>query len=183
MKAVLLALFFGLLLLVAVSVGLNRALTESRVSLLLGTFATLLAVLVPVHLWTPADLGFLPPALVAPIWWVDLGFAVFLFAVGFFGGVAQLYNLAERGLSLRILIDILESKSGSMTPHDIVASYGAGRGMVWMYDKRLAGLVTAGLVRVADEDIVLTAKGRRIASVFDWLHVVTRVHPSKGAKS
>src|SRR6187549_3904342 len=109
MKAILIAALFGLLLFGACSIALRYAVTTRRARLLTVLFLGALALLVLVHLATPENLGFLPSAWVAPYALVDLGFCVFLFTVGFLGGLLQLYNLTDRGLSLRMLIDILES--------------------------------------------------------------------------
>jgi hypothetical protein len=175
MKSILLALFFGVLLLAIATVSFNRIQAENKARLLLWVFAVLLAVLVLAHLCTPAGLGFLPYGMVMPIWWVDLGFSVFLFASGFFGGVLQLYNLADRGLSLRILIDVLEAPGGSLTLDDVMTDYGGGRGIAWMYDKRISGMAATGLVRLDDSDVVLTDRGRRVAAIFARLQDFVRV--------
>ncbi len=179
MKAVLLALLCGLLLVVAASIAFNRTETKSRARRLLKTYLVVLVALIVVHLSTPADLGFLPPALVTPIEWVDLGFAVFLFSAGFFGGVLQLYNLADRGFSLRILIDILQSPCAGLTPGEVMTDYSAGHGIPWMYQKRVDGMTATGLAHVANGDLVLTPKGRRIAQIFAWLQDFARVQPQK----
>jgi hypothetical protein len=179
MKAVLLALLCGLLLFVAASIAFKLTETGSRARLLLKVYLAVLVVLIVVHLSTPADLGFLPSALVTPIEWVDLGFAVFLFAAGFFGGVLQLYNLADRGFSLRILIDILQSSRAGLTPGEVMTDYSAGHGIPWMYQKRLDGMTAAGLVHVTNGNAVLTPKGRRIAEFFAWLQDFARVQPQQ----
>jgi hypothetical protein len=100
-------------------------------------FLSVLPVLLAVHLLTPPDLGFLPAKLVMPMAWIDIAFAEFLYSVGFFGEILQLYNLTDRGFSLRILIDILEAPCGTTRLDDVMQGYGAGRGIAWMYAKRL----------------------------------------------
>jgi hypothetical protein len=169
MKAILLATLFGLLLFSAASIGLRYAETTRRARLLTLLFLGALALLVLVHLATPEDLGFLPSAWVAPYAWVDLGFCVFLFTVGFAGGLLQLYNLADRGLSLRILIDILESRGGALSAEAIVGAYGGGQGIVWMYQKRLDDMLAADLIEVDGDVVCLSAKGRQTARLFDNL--------------
>jgi hypothetical protein len=139
---------------------------------------SVLPVLLAVHLLTPPDLGFLPAGLVMPITWVDIAFAVFLYSVGFFGGILQLYNLADRGFSLRILIDILEAPPQAMRLDDVMQGYGAGRGIAWMYAKRLEHMQSAGLAKVEAESVVLTPKGRRVAKVFTWLREFAHVAPT-----
>src|SRR5262249_52460846 len=116
--------------------------------------------------------------LVIPIAWIDVAFAVFLYSVGFFGGILQLYNLADRGFSLRILIDILEAPSQVMSLDDVMQGYSAGRGIAWMYDKRLEDMQSAGLVKVDGDSLVLTPKGQHVARLFTWLQEFARVVPT-----
>jgi hypothetical protein len=174
MKAIVVAAFAGLLLFICLSVVL-RAGVARRARAMLVAFLSVLALLVLIHLLTPPDLGFLDPGLVTPIGWIDLAFAVFLYSVGFFGGILQLYNLADRGFSLRILIDILEAPSQEMTLDEVMSGYSSGRGIGWMYAKRLADMLSVGLAKVECENLVLTPKGRRAATVFGRLQEFARV--------
>src|SRR6266540_6418764 len=148
MKAILLAALAELLLFACVSAFLRSGITGRRAGSMLIAFLLVLPVLLAVHLLTPPDLGFLAAQLVMPIAWIDIAFAVFLYSVGFFGGILQLYNLADRGFSLRILIDILEAPSKTMRLDDVMRGYSAGRGIAWMYTKRLDDMQSAGLVKV-----------------------------------
>jgi hypothetical protein len=141
-------------------------------------FLSVLPVLLALHLLTPPDLGFLSATMVMPIAWVDMAFAVFLYSVGFFGGILQLYNLADRGFSLRILIDILEAPSQAMRLDDVMQGYSSGCGIGWMYAKRLEDLQSAGLAKVEGECLVLTPKGQRVAKLFTWLQEFARVAPT-----
>src|SRR5207245_2863608 len=54
-------------------------------------------VFVAVHLWAPPGLGVLPVALAESARALDLAFGLLLFPAGFFGGILQVYNLADRG--------------------------------------------------------------------------------------
>ena len=177
MKAILIAALFGLLLFGACSIGLRYAETTRRAWLLTLLFGCALPLLVLAYLATPEDLGFLPSAWVAPYAWVDLGFCVFLFTVGSSGGLLQLYNLADRGLSLRILIDILESRGGALSAEEIVGAYGGGQGIAWMYQKRLDDMSAASLIEVHGDDVILSAKGRSVARLFDALQKFARAGP------
>ena len=177
MKAILAAALAELLLFVFVSACLRSGMTQRRARMMVGVFVCVLPVLLAIHLLTPPDLGFLSSALVMPIVWVDVAFAVFLYTAGFFGGVLQLYNLADRGLSLRILIDILESPSQANTLDEVVQGYGAGRGIAWMYSTRLEDLESTGLAEVTGEYLVLTRKGRRMAKFFEWMQEFARIAP------
>jgi hypothetical protein len=183
MKAILLAALAELLLFACVSVFLRSGITQRRARLMLIVFLSVLPVLLAVHLPTAPDLGFLPAKLVMPIAWIDIAFAVFLYSVGFFGGILQLYNLADRGFSLRILIDILEAPSQAMRLDDVMQGYSAGRGIAWMYARRLEDMQSAGLAKVDGETLILTPKGQRVAKLFTWLQEFARVAPttSEGA--
>jgi hypothetical protein len=175
MKAILLALAAGALLLVVATWRLRQAADGKGAAKLLTVFLIILPVLAVTHLITPRDLGVLPTTLQIPIPAIDFAFCLFLYTAGFFGGVLQLYNLAERGFSLRILIDILHAPSATMTLDDVMEGYGAGRGIAWMYGKRVDGMRTAGLVVVAGDRMVLTERGHRIARLFSLLQDFARV--------
>jgi hypothetical protein len=121
------------------------------------------------YILTPADLWFLPAAIIEPLSWMDAGFSLFVYAALIFGGVLQLYNLADRGFSLRILIDILEAPTQSMTVDDVMRGYGGGSGISWMFDKRIDGVVQNGLGMRGDGQLKITSKGYSIAAVFGAL--------------
>jgi hypothetical protein len=120
-------------------------------------------------------LGFLPAALLAEPWWLDAIGVEFFFAAAFFGGILQLYNLAERGFSLRILIDLLEARDASADADWVVRNYSGGRGLDWMYRKRISGMVGGGFVILDDDCLLLTPKGRRTATVFTRLRRLSRL--------
>jgi hypothetical protein len=180
MKAILVATMAELLLFAGLSLWLRSGVTHRRARLMLIVFMSVLPGLLAVQLLTPPDLGFLSAELVMPIAWVDIAFSVFLYSVGFFGGILQLYNLADRGFSLRILIDILEAPSQAMNLDDVMQGYSAGRGIAWMYAKRLNDMQSAGLAMVDGECLVLTPKGRRVAMLFTWLQEFARITPKIG---
>jgi len=144
------------------------------------TILYFLSALALAMLWnkTPPDLGFLPSGLMAEPLWLDAGAAQFFFAAAFFGGILQLYNLAERGLSLRILIDLHEADEPVLNVDWILRGYSAGRGIDWMYRKRLAGMLYSGFVVCDQELLVLTAKGRRIAAAFKRLRRLAKLETS-----
>jgi hypothetical protein len=177
MKAILLAALVELLLFACVSACLRLGITQRRARLMLIAFLSLLPVLLAVHVLSPPNLGFLGAELVMPVAWVDVAFAAFLYSVGFFGGILQLYNLADRGFSLRILIDILEAPSHAMSVEDVMDRYSAGRGIAWMYAKRLEDMQSAGLAKVEGASLILTAKGQHVAKIFTWLQEFARVAP------
>jgi hypothetical protein len=180
MKPILVAALAGLLLFVLVSACWRAGITRRRAGSMLVAFLCVLPVLLAIELLTPPDLGFLRPELVMPIGWIDVAFALFLYAAGFFGGILQLYNLADRGFSLRILIDALEAPGQATNLDRIMPGYSAGRGIGWMYDKRLQGIESAGLARIDGNFLVLTAKGRRVAQLFGRLQEFARATPTTG---
>jgi hypothetical protein len=165
MKSIFLAAGFTLALALIVTLTFRASPEARRAGTMLNVFLGLLPVLVVVWTITPDDLGFLPPALLAEPRWFDLAACLFFYAAAFGGGVLQLYNLADRGLSLRILAD-LAAADRAMTVEGIATQYGGGRGIAWMYDKRLEGLTLQGFVVVSDGQVSLTARGRRWAG---WL--------------
>jgi hypothetical protein len=61
---------------------------------------------------------------------------------------------------------------------DVMKGYGAGRGIGWMYAKRLRDLQSAGLARVEGESLALTPKGLRVAKLFARLQEFARVAPA-----
>jgi len=121
---------------------------------------------------TPPDLGFLPQPLVAAQGWADLCVGVLVYSACVLGGVLQVYNLAERGFSLRILIDIYESDEQQLTISEIACRYGAGRGIRWMYSKRIEDACTQGLVRLDGDSVHLLKPGKRLAGACRWLREV-----------
>ena len=174
MKAILLALMAGVLL-SAIGTWQLRRRPGGGAAALLRVFFAILAALAIAHLLTSPDLGFLPHDFQIPLAVVDLVFCLFLYAAGFFGGVLQLYNLAERGFSLRILIDILHAPSGAMTRDEIFSGYGGGQGIAWMYRKRVGGMIATGLVIADAGRLLLTARGRRAAHWLSLLQDFARV--------
>ena len=166
MKEVIVAALSGALLCVLATIIFQAWQIERRARLLLLVYLICLCVLLAIYLATPGDLGVLPRDMVVPNRAAGLLFCSFLYSAGFFGGVLQIYNLADRGLSLRMLIDISLSETGTMTPLDMTRAYAAGKGLDWMYDKRLMGMVATGLAQRVGESIQITKKGTSLARLF-----------------
>jgi superfamily II helicase len=61
---------------------------------------------------------------------------------------------------------------------DVMQGYSAGRGIAWMYAKRLEDMQSAGLVKLEGESLILTPKGQRVAKLFARLQEFARVTPS-----
>jgi hypothetical protein len=166
MKSIIIAAAMTIVMMGAVTLLLRYFPTRYRVRQI--TLAFLLALVAVALVWwlTPQNLGILPPSLLTQPPWVDLIAAVFFFATAFFGGVLQLYNLSDRGLSLRMLIDIAESPRASMTVEDVITGYSSGRGLRWMYEKRLRDMRYHDLITSRAGRIILTPRGRRTAAMF-----------------
>ncbi len=172
MKGILLAGIGTLAYLGVATLLLRRAAIQRRAAALLYLFLATLPVFVAVHLLTPPDLALLPVSLTEPVVWIDLALGLYLYAAGFFGGSLQLYNLAERGFSLRLLIDILESPMGAMTQGSLFRSYSRGRGILWMYQKRLEDLREQGLIQPDADMLRPTSRGQRVAALFARLRAL-----------
>jgi hypothetical protein len=174
MKPILLALANGVLAfaLTTIAFRFSNALRSAKTMLKVYLLVTI--VLFVSILATPPDLGFLFPDMVTPSTVVDAAFALFLYTSGFFGGLLQLYNLAERGFSLRILIDAVALQSDMTSVEQVCRGYSAGKGIEWMYDKRIDGMLSAGLVRLEGQRLELTDRGMRAAAVFGALREFTR---------
>lgn len=176
MKGVILAAVMCLVYLIVMSVGLRLAgPAVLRARLLFRLFLLTLPLSALVYWVTPADLGFLPVAWLDANPTIEFGFLLFLYSSAFLGGILQLYNLADRGFSLRIAMDIHSSSRGSMTAEDVVRSYSAGKGIIWMYQKRIDDLIRLRLAEAADDTVRATAAGKRVAARFSWLRRFLRV--------
>ena len=127
------------------------------------------------HYLTPFDLGFLPATWCESDAVLDLAFFLFIYFATFFGFILQLYNLADRGFSLRIVMDIDQAPDGSMTVDQVMSSYSAGRGIGWMYQKRLDDLARLELIGVSGGIAAATPSGKRVASRFLKLRRFLRI--------
>jgi hypothetical protein len=166
MKAIFLAVVTTIALFLTITYGFRVNWTERRARLMASLYFAFLVLMVVGWIAAPPDCGFLPHTLLVEPAWLDFLLCIFFFSAAFFGGLLQLYNLADRGFSLRILIDVLESKEGETSVDRELASYSAGHGIAWMYNKRLAGLIYGRFVLVKDEYLTLTPKGAKLADLF-----------------
>lgn len=176
MKGLLLAL--GGSLGTAIGVTLLFALgprVTARAAAMCAVFVLTVPVYLAVYILTPADLGVLPAYLTEPRAWLDCAFGLGAHTALFFGGWLQLYNLAERGFSLRILIDVAEAPTGTLGRDGVAARYGGGRGIEWMREKRIDGLVETGLAAWHEGRLRITPKGRRAARLFGALRSALRI--------
>ena len=174
MKGLLVAASGTLALALAMTVVLRLARPRRRVASLLGVFAVSLPGVAAAYLLTPGDLWVLPGHLVDGRAW-GLLFSLAVYASLFAGGLMQLYNLADRGFSLRILIDLDEDPRHPASVADVVRAYGGGQGMKWMLAKRIDGVVQEGLAESRAGRLVLTSRGRRAARVFAGVRSALRL--------
>lgn len=177
MKAVILATAMTIVLLVLVTLALRHHPTPRRARQMMLSYVVCLIGAASVWFATPADLGFLVQSLLIEPSWLDLSLMLFFFSAAFFGGVLQLYNLADRGLSLRILIDFAEADSRIVDTDWLIANYGGGKGLAWMYGKRIAGMLETNLIERKADMIALTSKGARAAAVLFAVRRFLRLEP------
>ncbi len=175
MKAILLAGALGAVFLVGMTLTLRAVQVKRPAVFLVKAWAACVPLLAVTYLLTPSDLWILPDALLDDPPWFGLVFCVGLWFAGFFGGILQLYNLTERGMSLRMLVDIAQHTGQGMTAQEVMRNYSEGQGIAWMYQKRLDGLLEGGLVKIENGAIVNERGGRRIATVFRRLRRLLRL--------
>jgi hypothetical protein len=173
LKGVIVATAAGAICFTVLTIGLRALDVRRRARFMVIVWLLMIPVFLTLHCVTPANLGFLPASLTEPWPVADLVLGVIAYAAVFFGGILQLYNLADRGLSLRVLIDF--TTSGPMTVDEMVKAYSAGRGLRWMYAKRMEGLIDHDLVRHDGERVALTPSGRRAAVIFARLQRILRI--------
>lgn len=165
MKGFLLAAFLSAAYASIVVVRFRISAPRARAGYMTRLHLGFLPILIFLFVITPADLGFLPASLTETNAWLDFSFGVFAYSASVLGGWLQLYNVADRGLSLRILIDANELDDGIVTPSFLEKAYGAGKGISWMYGKRVSDLERLQLMQRNDTAYVLTEKGLRTARV------------------
>ena len=177
MKAIILATAMTIVLLAVVTIALRFHQTAQRAKQMTLIYFGCAILLVLAWFSTSVDLGFLAPSLLIEPGWLDFSLMLFFFTAAFFGGTLQLYNLADRGFSLRILIDVEQTNSHAVDADWLVANYGGGKGLTWMYAKRIEGLLETKLVDRKAEIIELTSKGERAAAVLLAVRRLLRLEP------
>jgi hypothetical protein len=179
MKAIILATAATVFTSVLLTIILREFRSSKRVRVFLLIYFVILVGLAAVSLGTSDDLLFLPSHLLAGPRWFDFFATLFFFSAAFFGGILQLYNLADRGLSLRILIEIVERGDRGATETELFEGYSGGRGMIWMYGKRLEGIVSCELAVVDGNAMILTNRGKNVARIFACLRSALGLRSSK----
>src|SRR6516165_1617366 len=166
MKAICLASAMTIVLQVVVTFCFRLSPSAHRARQMLFVYLFCLAALVVLWFATPDDLGLLGRSLLTEPAWLDFAATMFFFSAAFFGGALQLYNLCDRGFSLRILVDMLEAPTGAVDVDYLTTNYSSGRGLVWMYRKRIDDIVAARFIDRTNKQIILTAKGETFADLF-----------------
>jgi hypothetical protein len=178
-KALLLAGAFTCAYAAAVTILFRLADVRRRVMAMTTLFLLTLPAYVIVYASTPVNLGFLSRRLVEPRPVVECGLGLFVYAALFFGGILQVYNLADRGFSLRVLIEIADAGNHGLSRAEIVKGYSGGRGLGWMIDKRLEGMLAQRLIAVDAAWCANTPKGARAAAVFRRLREFLQLEPAR----
>lgn len=169
MKGIILSLVFIIFLFFLIVIVFNLWNNRKHALVLLLLFLFSIPLYVYLFMISPDNLFFLPRYSTEENHFVTMVFGIFIYLALFGGGILQLYNLTDRGFSLRILIDILESKNGNLTQEEIMKNYGGGKGIDWMYQKRIDGMLDNNFVVVNDDIVRITPKGKKTAVVFSFL--------------
>jgi hypothetical protein len=175
LKAILLTTVASILYTGLITVVFRAWSIRARAATMTRVFLLTLPVLASAYWLTPADLAVLPQGWGDDPVWLGLAFTLILYSAAFFGGILQLYNLADRGFSLRMLIDIDEAPTGALSLQEVIVRYSRGKGIHWMYQRRLDGLCEQGLVELDGQAIRNTPKGQRTAEFFDRLQRFCRI--------
>jgi hypothetical protein len=61
---------------------------------------------------------------------------------------------------------MLEAPTGAVDVDYLTTNYSSGRGLVWMYRKRIDDIVAARFIERTNKQIILTAKGETFAKLF-----------------
>jgi hypothetical protein len=130
---------------------------ERRFRVLAGSFFAVGAVGLGGLLPAPMSLPWQGP------WWRWEGWEAGIVYLCLFQGYLQFYFLAERGFSLRILIDVTRSGPEGLNTEEVLGAYSGGRGLDWMLRKRLDHLEKAGFITAQDGRYVNTPFGARVA--------------------
>jgi len=159
----------ALTFLVVMTVAFRARPIRQKAAFLLKLWLVSVPILLAVYLVTPPNLWLLPEAVQDDPRWFGPIFCLGLWGAGFFGGILQLYNLTERGMSLRMLIDVADAGERGLVIDEIMRGYSRGQGISWMYQKRLDGLLDQRLVRLEDGMLINGPRGRRLAVTFGRL--------------
>lgn len=165
MSPIIIALIGGVLYLVQITILFNIFHINEKAKCMVKLWLANLAILILIF-WAVYQYNIIPGLYLMDGFKINLFLTIFYYTAGFFGGILQLYNLADRGFSLRILIDIQESGQQGLTLDEIMKRYSQGKGIAWMYQKRLNDMLTNGLITSYNHIIKNTLKGTRLSMLF-----------------
>jgi len=112
-------------------------------------------------------------------WWDAAIWQTFAVYGCLFQGYLQFFFLAERGFSLRIVMEIARAGEQGLSRDELLGQYSEGKGLGWMLDKRLAHLEAARFVRVDGGWYVNIARGALAARAARLVRGVMKI-PSLG---
>ena len=98
------------------------------------------------------------------------GLVLFLFL---FLGYCQFYFIVDRSVSVRIMIEIENSKEKRLTENQIQDVYS----LEGMMARRLQHMDDGGYIRIESGAYLNTRKGQLEAQLFDWLKSLLRIGP------
>lgn len=80
----------------------------------------------------------------------------------FFVGFGLIWGVMTRGYTIAMLIEFHRA-GGPLTEEALAAAYSGGRGLSWLFDKRLGGIHRLGLIVRDGGNVELTPAGRIVA--------------------
>jgi hypothetical protein len=168
-KGALVALMTTLSSVLMITVIFRLRAIRARAAMMMKVFMLSIAAFIVVHRVTPYDLWLLPDGLVEAAWPIDLVFGLVVYAALFLGGVLQIYAQADRGFSARILLDIADAGPKGLGVSDVMREYSAGKGIGWLCERRIEGMIQQAFVVPDGKDFVNSRRGIRTAAVAGWL--------------
>lgn len=90
-------------------------------------------------------------------------------AVCLYGGLMlaylEIWGLLSRGYTIGLLLTFYKSKT-PLTPDELAKSYRGGHGLDWLIKHRFAGLESAKMIKLHNNQVTLTNRGKVIAFLY-----------------
>lgn len=176
MGPIILAFLFGIIYLIEITIVFNVCIITKRAKFMLILWIFNVPLLISVY-FVSVQCGVMNSIDNSGVI-INLLVTMFFYTAGFFGIILQLYNLADRGFSLRMLIDLLESEHGALNLDGVMQGYSNGNGIAWMYQKRIDGMIINGLITLDGGLAFITNKGEIVAKMFRRLRILTNLNQS-----
>lgn len=77
----------------------------------------------------------------------------------------EIWGLLSRGYTLGLLLTFYKSRT-ALSAKEAAASYRGGEGLDWLIKHRFSGLISAKMIKVQDDKVILTARGTVIAYLY-----------------